>query len=228
MINLRQKKRFNLKKDPDLLAQQQIKNDQDLINGIHESIRDIFNKIDQIANSCSTATAKSLHAYKELEIRMERLELLYKEELLTRQRESYQMSSQFSTLKAETEYAVKDAKEKVEKLQSIPEDINFVSEQVVDLCNVTEKEVTKLKNSISASHQSALIGIDNLRQDVDKFPSPLPILASIIAYKEQIDAVNKGFREEIETVKRESHYNVKKIENLYTLIDRLKGDKCLK
>ncbi len=207
----------------DLLTKQEIKNYQDSLNFVLQSIQDLKERCNDIQNHFLENHALLHSNQNDLLIENEKLreECRYSRELL--ERSLRDQSARNSTHSAELHSMVSAMHEN----EKITEDL----ENKFQFCS---QELTKLKDALATSQRVYYDNLDDLRfrfrQEMSKCKQDIlsaPTEADNVRreLKEDISTHKidvSGLMREIQVYKADATISEKKIEHLYTLIDRLK------
>lgn len=219
-------KRNDLAKQFELIVQQEIKNYQDSLNFVLQSIRDLKKSIDEVRDD-NLENHALLHSVQNgLEMQMQQLKVsfdtlegrfsqfftdqrFFNESLSVELREMMDESLISDFLVKEVSTKIGNLSESVSKLKDEAEKNNrILNDQLDDLLRRCRNEIQKVKVEILEA------------------PNPLSLVKKELEEKissHQIDV--SGIMRELNIFKADNVITQKKIENIYTLIQRLQGAK---
>lgn len=206
---------------------QELKNNRDFIYQTNQSIQDLNNKINDLAQKNATSIAKVQSEHKELLISLENLsdEVLKSYHMISNRVKSIEdlfeaTLEAFQELKEDVsdKYLTKEQFRQtmvpeIERLRRHEDSTLF--EQ-----NAVRKEIDKVQDTVARIIAS---DFKKFKNDLEFQSSKEEPLKRDIKEKMDIFRVNfDGLLKEIHILKKKSAYDQKKFEQIYTLIDRLK------
>lgn len=217
-------KKNDLAKQFELLVQQEIKNYNDSLLSINLSINATNDQLKGLSDKNNKDLAVFLSHVKRLDIEIEKLKLAFSD-LVS------ELASQFSDLSVDLIQRAASLEEKVKDLKNIylnkKEFDETFKEYSQKLSNLEEMFNSKISNCCSETARAEFrckADLQSLRKEISDKPSEAQEVKRYLEHKIEISAINNhGLVREVEVCKKTSFVIEKKIENLYTLIERLKS-----
>ena len=214
------------KSEVDLRVAQELKNNQDFIYQTNQSLQELRNEIFSLNSQYEKAIAKYESRQKEIEIGFENMKEMVDEVL-------HKCIQDLGDVKTEVNNTCKEVRNDLLRLTQecvTQTAFEYTVDSLVDAGFDHGTQIVKLQNDlkvIEANTRSFFTQeLKSLRQDLT------PIVPEIDPVQVKIDEVKKvvkvdldGVAKEIFLMKKAIVYEQKKIENIYTLIERIKAGK---
>lgn len=213
-----------IKSEVDLKVSQVIKNNQDFMYGTHQSIQNINNAIVALSLQNEKLQNKLENSVKAVQIAFENLD----------ERVGYVLKNCTSTVGecvTDVNHLSVDVNKTLHSMRS-----EFISkEEFNTFCRYIECKVSAVRDFLENIIEKQKMYESNLKSKIDqsvgsesqKIRQEMPDLRPLQEYIDSKFEILRndfgGLMKEITLVKKDTYYQQKKIENLYTLIDRLKS-----
>lgn len=214
--------RNDLAKQFEQVVQQEIKNHNDSILATNISLQEFRQELAKQSEKIERNQASSLSTQKLLAIRIENLEDGLKAVCEKLDRDFKFLWS------VQEKYSLKVEKVSMdlENLETSLLAVNDELEQITDQMHIFEDLFVSLQKSMSFElneYQRKLIKeLKNLKEELLAAPSEFDALSKKLEEKINIHKVdNEGLIRELQVIKKDAFIKEKKIENIYTLIERL-------
>ncbi len=215
-------KRGDLTKQFELLVQQEIKNHNDSVLSTNISINNLKDHIDQLSKKLDAHVAASSNTFVFYNIDIDKLKKSFDQ--LSSKCE-YSLNDFSSNIQSNNkriedlaktfESYVKNQKDQNEKLSLLDNLILGIQDKI---CNF----FSNIKNEIYRNQLKSEDSLRDLKQEILNRPSEAKVVKKEIEDKMSIWAIDfSGLMKEIQINKKTDFITQKKIENLYTLIERL-------
>ena len=221
-------KRNAFSRDCELAAQQEIKNYRDSLNGILQSLRDLREEITSIKNDSYKNYGIVHSQVSELKSHIQTISSSNKndKELFVR------FVNDSESIRKGMDKSIKDAVS-IQIENSVR--CEFNKTQIDDLKEALSSLSNKIKeyaSSFESSQESMKYKIDKdlnrMKEEILSAPSELESVKKELQHTLDIQKIDaEGIMRELVIWKRENHITQKKLENIYTLIERLQKDKSI-
>jgi len=215
-------KRPDLVKQFELLTQQEIKNYQDQFNAVLQQIRDVKISIEQVQNQhlekyalLHSAQGELIAEIKEIrkkcDSRADKLSRIESDQSFV----NHQNCGIFTQINQAIVRKQEDQSFFHNKIDKIWEEIHKLNDNSKNTNKIIDENASSITKKLSNS-------IEQAKQEIKSAPSESQLLKKELESKLSCAVVDtKGLLREISVIKKENTIFEKKIENLYTLIERI-------
>ncbi len=215
-------KKNDLAKQFELVVQQEIKNYQDSLNFVLQSLKSINESIEAVKNQILDTHAQLHNQLKLFEIRIENLEKSHSDHKKAAENSIFDLktsnsknSDQLLCLKNQQDESLRYQ----DKLFERTDNLKFLLKEMDQSHN---KKRSDLDSKIEFYNSKMIDHVQKTKQEILELPSDSLKIKEELEEKMNIDRVDvKGLLKEIRVNRVNTDYIEKKIENIYTLIERL-------
>lgn len=216
--------RNKLAKQFELVVQQEIKNHQDAVYSTNQAFNDIRNKVEEMSNQSLENYALIVSQHKNLEIEIQ----LLKEKVDSFMRKFERNINDQSILNERNAIQYEDVVETLEK--RIKLEVNFfdrlkdVERHSYEVSESSEALQKTVETNLNSWHSRCMRDMAKLKEEVYSRPSGAlevkkDLEEQIASYRVDVD----GIMREINIFKKSTYVVEKKLENIYTQIERMRG-----
>jgi len=218
--------RNKLAKQFELVVQQEIKNHQDAVYSNNQSLNEIKVKIEEMSNQSLENYALISSQQKYLEIEIDKIKDFIK--IISQKLESHVCDQRNLNERNSIEY--QDVVETLEKRLRL--EVNFfdrlreVENQNHNVLQSNAKSIKTVENNLESWHSRFLRDVSKFKEEIYSMPTGLEADLEDMAEKIAANYIDvEGIMREINVFKKSTYIVEKKLENIYTLIERMKGEK---
>lgn len=213
------------KSEIDLRVAQELKNNQDFIYQTNQSLQNLSQGILNTSNACEKIRAASENKCKEIEISFENLVKKLDEKYAAIERRFTNFERDIIYMVQSNQNVVNQIRNQCSEFEHFKKDSHchhdLVDSILVDISKTLQDQSSSLEKGISLTKQE----VDVVRKELSpKGPSVESVKNAIDEILSVMKVDLDGIVKELNLIKKSQYYDEKKIENLYTLIERLKAD----
>lgn len=214
------------KSEVDLRVAQELKNNQDFIYQTNQSLQDVRNEIISLTSKHEKTIAKYESRQKEIEIGFENMKEMVDEVL-------HKCIQEIGNVKTELHETCKEVRKDLVNVSYeyvTQSAFEYTVDSLIDARIGHGIEIAKLQDDLklSTTYTKSIFSseLERLRKDLTPIiPEIDPVQLKIDEVKSVVKVDLEGVAKEIFLLKKAVVYEQKKIENIYTLIERLQAGK---
>ncbi len=206
----------------ELVVQQEVKNYQDSLNFVLQSLKNLKSSVDDIRQEISDSHAVLHNQIKLSEIRTENLERSHENHKKFSEKKLDDNSLATNFLYEKISNNSKEQQEISRHIEKIFDRIDTLKIVVNNFTDIYDKKYVEINSKIESIRLNMLSHVDKTKNEIINLPSQAQSIKSDLEEKINTHSVDvKGLLKEIRINRKDIEYIEKKIENIYTLIERL-------
>lgn len=216
-------KKKDLVKDFELVVKQEIKNYQDSLNFILESLREIKGQIEKVKLDCFDEMKKIKEDQQKMKIEFDLLFCKQKEKILSLESFQSKNSNHFDKIQEHALNAFSTSVQNQNKIEYNQNLFDRLCSRVEDIDDEIRGHSIFLHKGLENNERKIHQGLKQLKKELDKHPCQIPELKKELEEQIQCHKVDTdGILREIKIFKKENFITEKKMEHLFTQLERLK------